>query len=296
MKLSKPLVVRVLSIIVAWILCMLILLLTGLAILRFTLCDPDFLKQQIVNGNYTEIAAQELRENYKSYGAAGGFDNSVMESFVNEQELKNDILKAVDLMYGMDVPEQDYSTWQSNIYEALIENVESRDIRVTKEIESGVLTLAAACSSDYEQRTSIPFLHYLRPLIATIQKITLWALVGIFTGAAVCLWLLFGIHANKQQSLAYICQSAIAAAMLCCAVPLVLHALIPIQTLKLKPASLKLLLTEYVTCLFNSIWPFGIMLVVIAVVLGIVYYFVGQYAKHSRPKRRKDRNSYAAGI
>ena len=72
MKLSKTSIARVISIAAAWIFSMLVVLLIGLLILRLTLCNPNFLKKQILDSNYISAAEQEMEENFKSYGAAGG--------------------------------------------------------------------------------------------------------------------------------------------------------------------------------------------------------------------------------
>lgn len=271
MNLSKSLVARVLSIVVAWMLCMLLLMLAGFLVLRLTLCSPDFLQTQVLDSQYVEIATDELGENYLSYGAAGGFDGETMDKIVNRLPLYDDILRSIESMYGEEAQVSDFEDLEGAIYEELMANVSERNIRVTEEIEKGVATLAQACRNDYEQRATLPFIHYIRPLSERIRKITAYALVGIVVCIAVSIWLLFGVHRDKRTGLAYVCQSNIAAALLGCAVPPLLHKLLPIRSINLHPESLKKLLANYVVSLFNSIWPFAIAFVITAVLLCIVY-------------------------
>lgn len=279
MTLSKSLVTSVISFVVAWLLCMLLLLLTGFLVLRLTLCSSDFLQAQVEEGQYVEIATDELRENYLSYGAAGGFDSETMNEIVNQLPLYSDILRSIESMYGEELQASDFESLEDTIYEELMENVSERNIRVTEEIETGVATLAQACRSDYEQRATLPFIHYIRPLSERIRKITAYALVGIVVCIAVDIWLLLNVHRDKRNGLAYICQSIIAAGLLSCALPLLLHRLIPIKSINLQPESLKVLLSDYVVNLFDSIWPFAIALVVTAILLCLVYALTGRRKK-----------------
>ena len=279
MTLSKSLVTRVISFVVAWLLCMLLLLMDGFLVLRLTLCSSAFLQAQVEEGQYVEIATDELRENYLSYGAAGGFDSKTMNEIVNQLPLYSDILRSIESMYGEKLQASDFESLEDTIYEELMENVRERNIRVTEEIETGVATLAQACRSDYEQRATLPFIHYIRPLSERIRKITAYALLGIAVCIAVGIWLLLSVHRDKRNGLAYICQSTIAAALLSCALPLLLHKLIPIKSINLQPKSLKVLLSDYVINLFDSIWPFAIAMAVTAILLCLVYALTGRRKK-----------------
>lgn len=271
MKLSKTSIARVISIAAAWIFSMLVVLLIGLLILRLTLCNPNFLKKQILDSNYISAAEQEMEENFKSYGAAGGFESDVMLSLVNLDMLRNDLLSAVDLLYGQTAQEPDYTVYEEHAYQILTQNIAERNITMTDEITEGVRVLAQTCASDYAQRATIPFLSYLKPLILMVQKITFGAILGIIAASAMCLWLMFALHRNKRNGLAYTCQSLIAASVLSCAAPIALDLFLPVESLLLSPASLKLLLVTYVQNLFASIWPFSIAVVVVTAATCTVY-------------------------
>ena len=104
-----------------------------------------------------------------------------------------------------------------------------------------------------------------------VQKITFGAILGIIAASAVCLWLMFALHRNKRNGLAYTCQSLIAASVLSCAAPIALDLFLPVESLLLSPASLKLLLVTYVQNLFASIWPFSIAVVVVTAATCTVY-------------------------
>lgn len=276
MKVSKQTAVRAFSILAAWLLTVALTLSAGLLIVRLTLCSPSFLKRQIADSGYAAAARQELADNYLSYGAAGGFRAEVMEGLLDGLDLEEDMRRAADSLYGAQTLETGGAALEDRFYEKLMAEVEAQHIRPTDEIRTGVRTLAQACSSDYQQRASIPFLEYLQPLIALVRKVTLWALAGLLAGAAVCVWLIFGLHRNRRVGLAYLSQSLIACAVLLCAAPLVLHRLIPIETLNLQPASLKLLLVFYVTRLFNSIWPFAAAVAVTAAAGCALYWWTGR--------------------
>lgn len=182
MKLSKTSIARVISIAAAWIFSMLVVLLIGLLILRLTLCNPNFLKKQILDSNYISAAEQEMEENFKSYGAAGGFESDVMLSLVNLDMLRNDLLSAVDLLYGQTAQEPDYTVYEEHAYQILTQNIAERNITMTDEITEGVRVLAQTCASDYAQRATIPFFVLFKAFNFNGSKNYIWGNFGNYCG------------------------------------------------------------------------------------------------------------------
>lgn len=271
MKISKTFAARAISVTMTWIFSMLVVLLIGLLILRLSLCNSNFLKKQILDSNYLSLAEMEIEENFKSYGAAGGFESDVMLSLVDMEMLHADLFHAVDLLYGQNSQEPDYTAYENRVYQILTENIAQRNITMTDEIDEGVRILAQTCASDYAQRATIPFLSYLKPLILMVQKITFGALIGIVIACGVCLWLIFGMQRNKRSGLAYTCQAMIASSVLTCAAPFVLNSFLPVENLFLSPGSLKALLVTYVKNLFSSIWPFAIAVIAVTAAMCAIY-------------------------
>ena len=267
---------RLFSVLAAWLLCVFVTLLAGLAVVRLTLCSPGFLERQIRDCGYGALAQQELQDDYRSYGAAGGFDGDTMLGLLDGRDVEADMMAAAAMLYEDEPRSPDYSHLEDEMYAALMDNVAARNIRPNEEIETGVRTLAQTCAASYAGRGVIPFLDSLHPVIAAVRRVTPWALTGLAAGAAVCLWLLAALHRNRRASLAYITQGLTGAALLLCAAAPVLHWLVPIRSLNLQPASLKALLAGYVTALFDAVWPFAAVVAVMAALCGGLYALSGR--------------------
>lgn len=279
---KKTAAVRAVSVTAAWLANIFVVLLALLLLVRFTLCSPSFLERRVASSGYGRAATDELRENFTSYGAAGGFSADVMTSLLDGLDPGEEMLAAARQMYEGGEGAS-YQALEDAFYDALMADVSARGYHASEEIEQGVRAMAQVCRSDYEQRVTIPFLSVLRPVIDLADRATLWAAPALAVCTGVSVWILFALN-RRRAALAYVCQSLIASAVLLCAVPPLLHFLVPIDSLNLRPESLKLLLSAYVKGVFNCGWACAAAVAVLAAVCCAVYVRTGnRRAKKKAP-------------
>ena len=84
---------------VAWVLSLLLALLTVLGVVACTVCNSRYLRNQVLESGFCEATLEQLNENYTSYGNAGGIPEEVMTSIVTEDQIQQDMFQAVERLY-----------------------------------------------------------------------------------------------------------------------------------------------------------------------------------------------------
>lgn len=282
MKVSKQRAARWISVLAAWLLSLLAVLLTLVLLVDTTLCSVDFLKKQIGASGFAALAAEELRDNYVSYGAAGGFPAEVMEGFVSAEEISAGIAGSAEALYAQGVESPQYPEREQAVYDALAAYVAGTGNALSEESAEGIKTLAAICRADFEDKVTIPFLGYLRPMLVLVSS-KVWLIAGCLAVSMVlALWLLFTLN-RPRRAAAYVSQAFIAAAVCGALVPLSVKALLPRGQLIISPESLRVLIERYLDGVLGSMWPFVIILALLAAICGVLSVLL----KGARPKAKR---------
>ena len=268
MNLNKRVVRRVLSFLLAWMFCLMSVVIGLVVVLNGTICSPSFLKRQIEKSGYALAAAQELSENYLSYGAAGGVDNDTMRSLIDIASIEADMSLSVDALYS-NGEAVDYSAFRENTYNVLLDYANSQGHSVNDEVKEGLQAMADACTSDYSNRTTIPFLSYLKPLVLNCQEKWLEMAVLPVVAALASAALLFLVNKPRRWA-AYMSQSFIGATLLCIVLNIWARVLLPEGEFLLNPQSLRELVVCYASSAMQMTWICAGAFAVLAVL-----FFVG---------------------
>ena len=263
---------KILSLVLSYVLSLLLVLLAILGSLTITVCNRNFLKTQVLKSGFCPNVLQELHENYISYGAASGFSADVMRQVVNADTVQSDMFKAIERFYDGDRTEQSYPEIGQKAYEIFAKDVQTRNYKITPEVQEGLEALANACAADYANYVRIPFTSYLAPLLAKLQA-NIWLplmLIGLFT--AVCTVLLFMAQSDKDLRLRYSTYSLSAAMLLCGVFPVFAKSLIRMDRVHISPESIKLLAGGYANGIFTASWYFAVIYGVAVAALAITLY------------------------
>ncbi len=283
MKVSKQQAARWLSLLAAWLLSLLAVLLTIVLLVDTTLCSVDFLKKQTRESGFAALASTELTDNYVSYGAAGGFPAELMEGFVSAADIQTGIEESAEALYQQGVDSPQYPDKEQAIYDALTGYVAGTGNTLSEESAQAVQTMASICRADFEGKVTIPFLGYLRPMLVVVSG-KVWLIAGCLAlGMAVALWLLYTLNRPARAS-AYVCQALIAATVCGALAPLSVRALLPRGQLIISPESLRVLIETYLYAVLGSMWPFVIILALLAAIFGVLSVLLK--GARPRPKRR----------
>ena len=256
---------------VAWVLSFLLLLLTVLGVVACTVCNSRYLRSQVLESGFCQATLEQLNENYISYGNAGGIPQEVMTSIVTEDQIQQDMFRAVEALYQGDRRLIAHPEVAEAAVEAIENNLEERGIQLTDEIREAVQEMASGCQVDYDNYVQLIVAPYIAPYMARITQMV-W--IGFAVLAVVCvvaLVLLMRLQPSGAARLRWCINAFSAAALFSVVVPLLFNGLIRMDRLNLKPETLKMLVASYTHGAVEVFFYFALIYAVVVIALAIAW-------------------------
>ena len=256
---------------VAWVLSFLLVLLTVLGVVACTVCNSRYLRSQVMESGFCQATLEQLNENYISYGNAGGIPQEVMTSIVTEDQIQQDMFRAVEALYQGDRRLIAHPEVAEAAVEAIENNLEERGIQLTDEIREAVQEMASGCQVDYDNYVQLIVAPYIAPYMARITQMV-W--IGFAVLAMVCvvaLVLLMRLQPSGAARLRWCINAFSAAALFSVVVPLLFNGLIRMDRLNLKPETLKMLVASYTHGAVEVFFYFALIYAVVVIALAIAW-------------------------
>ncbi|MFQ8997938.1 hypothetical protein [Allofournierella massiliensis] len=256
---------------VAWVLSFLLVLLTVLGVVACTVCNSRYLRSQVLESGFCQATLEQLNENYISYGNAGGIPQEVMTSIVTEDQIQQDMFRAVEALYQGDRRLIAHPEVAEAAVEAIENNLEERGIQLTDEIREAVQEMASGCQVDYDNYVQLIVAPYIAPYMARITQMV-W--IGFAVLAVVCvvaLVLLMRLQPSGAARLRWCINAFSAAALFSVVVPLLFNGLIRMDRLNLKPETLKMLVASYTHGAVEVFFYFALIYAVVVIALAIAW-------------------------
>ena len=256
---------------VAWVLSFLLVLLTVLGVVACTVCNSRYLRSQVLESGFCQTTLEQLNENYISYGNAGGIPQEVMTSIVTEDQIQQDMFRAVEALYQGDRRLIAHPEVAEAAVEAIENNLEERGIQLTDEIREAVQEMASGCQVDYDNYVQLIVAPYIAPYMARITQMV-W--IGFAVLAVVCvvaLVLLMRLQPSGAARLRWCINAFSAAALFSVVVPLLFNGLIRMDRLNLKPETLKMLVASYTHGAVEVFFYFALIYAVVVIALAIAW-------------------------
>ena len=256
---------------VAWVLSFLLVLLTVLGVVARPVCNSRYLRSQVLESGFCQATLEQLNENYISYGNAGGIPQEVMTSIVTEDQIQQDMFRAVEALYQGDRRLIAHPEVAEAAVEAIENNLEERGIQLTDEIREAVQEMASGCQVDYDNYVQLIVAPYIAPYMARITQMV-W--IGFAVLAVVCvvaLVLLMRLQPSGAARLRWCINAFSAAALFSVVVPLLFNGLIRMDRLNLKPETLKMLVASYTHGAVEVFFYFALIYAVVVIALAIAW-------------------------
>lgn len=256
---------------VAWVISFLLVLLTVLGVVACTVCNSRYLRSQVLESGFCQATLEQLNENYISYGNAGGIPQEVMTSIVTEDQIQQDMFRAVEALYQGDRRLIAHPEVAEAAVEAIENNLEERGIQLTDEIREAVQEMASGCQVDYDNYVQLIVAPYIAPYMARITQMV-W--IGFAVLAVVCvvaLVLLMRLQPSGAARLRWCINAFSAAALFSVVVPLLFNGLIRMDRLNLKPETLKMLVASYTHGAVEVFFYFALIYAVVVIALAIAW-------------------------
>lgn len=254
-----------------WLFSFLLVILATLLMLLTTLCSAGYMKSRVSACGYGETAYVTMREQFIGYGAATGFSEDTMTSFLDPVQIEQDMKDSIDGLYAESPYRYDRPAIAEQLYAKMEEEAAAKGVTLEGETADNVKIVAEAVRQVYASATAVPLLSQLYTLL---QKLRTVLLIGIpvclvFTAMAGTLMLRISRHDAMlgARSLSF---SLGGAGIVCAVVGLTVAPSLGLDRLNLSPPALKDLLVSYVNGLFGRFVLFGVVYLVLAVAVALL--------------------------
>lgn len=142
--------------VLSWLSSLLLALLALCLVLMTTICSASYMKQQVNRSDFSEAAYSYLYDNFISYGASSGFSADVMTAALSRDQITADMEDSITRLYQGDTAIDTRNAILNTTYDNLINDLNSRGVEVTSDVESAVVVVADACRLDYANYVTVP--------------------------------------------------------------------------------------------------------------------------------------------
>lgn len=254
-----------------WVFSFLLMLIAVVGVVICTVCNSKYLQNQILTSKFCAITLEELNENYTSYGNAGNIPAEVMTSIITQDQIQQDMFKAVERLYGGDRTAIQHPEVAEKAKEVILANLEERGVTVTDEIQKGVEDVATGCQEDYDKYVQIFLAAYIAPYITKISTMAWLAMGVLFFTALVAFFIVINLQRATPARLRWCMNAFSAAGLFCIVLPVVFYCSVNMHQLGIEPKTLRLLLACYTNGVMNSFFYFALIYFIVVGALTIAW-------------------------
>ena len=269
--------------VLSWLSSLLLTLLALCLVLMTTICSASYMKEQVNRSAFSEAAYSYLYDNFISYGASSGFSADVMTAALSRDQITADMADSITRLYQGDTAIDTRNAILNTTYDNLINDLNSRGVEVTSDVESAVVVVADACRLDYANYVTVPLASQLYTFIEKCSRVVPVAVAIMAVLCAVSLFVMLRLAGSSRYGVRCLTFSFTAAAALCALAATIIFPAIHMEALSINPASVKQLIVTYVQNLFGRFGLFAIIYGAVAVILLAL-----TVTARSRMKRRQN--------
>ena len=262
--------------VLSWLSSLLLAMLALCLVLMTTICSASYMREQVNRSDFSEAAYSYLYDNFISYGASSGFSADVMTAALSRDQITADMADSITRLYQGDTAIDTRNAILNTTYDNLINDLNSRGIEVTSDVES-------ACRLDYANYVTVPLASQLYTFIEKCSRVVPVAVAIMAVLCAVSLFVMLRLAGSSRYGVRCLTFAFTAAAALCALAATIIFPAIHMEVLSINPASVKQLIVTYVQNLFGRFGLFAIIYGAVAVILLAL-----TITARSRMKRRQN--------
>ena len=248
--------------VLSWLSSLLLALLALCLVLMTTICSASYMKEQVNRSDFSEAAYSYLYDNFISYGASSGFSADL-----SRDQITADMADSITRLYQGDTAIDTRNAILNTTYDNLINDLNSRGVEVTSDVESAVVVVADACRLDYANYVTVPLASQLYTFIEKCSRVVPVAVAIMAVLCAVSLFVMLRLAGSSRYGVRCLTFAFTAAAALCALAATIIFPAIHMEALSINPASVKQLIVTYVQNLFGRFGLFALIYGAVAVIL-----------------------------
>lgn len=197
------------SVALSFVLYLLIIFISFLFIIKNTVLDVNFARNQLIESKYTENLIEEIEPQLKSTAIASGFQDTTFKSVISLESVENDILFEIDSLYNNNTETKNFNQINDEVYKIATDEVKKRELELTKELDDGIKNFANSYVIIYSKSIKLPFMQQTQNFITKATYFTNIAFKAILVMILIDIIILFIL--NKDANImAYSIYSVIA--------------------------------------------------------------------------------------
>lgn len=157
--------------VLSWLSSLLLAMLALCLVLMTTICSASYMREQVNRSDFSEAAYSYLYDNFISYGASSGFSADVMTAALSRDQITADMADSITRLYQGDTAIDTRNAILNTTYDNLINDLNSRGVEVTSDVESAVVVVADACRLDYANYVTVPLASQLYTFIEKCSRV-----------------------------------------------------------------------------------------------------------------------------
>ena len=248
--------------VLSWLSSLLLALLALCLVLMTTICSASYMKEQVNRSHFSEAAYSYLYDN-----ASSGFSADVMTAALSRDQITADMADSITRLYQGDTAIDTRNAILNTTYDNLINDLNSRGVEVTSDVESAVVVVADACRLDYANYVTVPLASQLYTFIEKCSRVVPVAVAIMAVLCAVSLFVMLRLAGSSRYGVRCLTFAFTAAAALCALAATIIFPAIHMEALSINPASVKQLIVTYVQNLFGRFGLFALIYGAVAVIL-----------------------------
>lgn len=201
--------------VLSWLSSLLLALLALCLVLMTTICSASYMKEQVNRSDFSEAAYSYLYDNFISYGASSGFSADVMTAALSRDQITADMADSITRLYQGDTAIDTRNAILNTTYDNLINDLNSRGVEVTSDVESAVVVVADACRLDYANYVTVPLASQLYTFIEKCSRVVPVAVAIMAVLCAVNLFVMLRLAGSSRYGVRCLTFAFTAAAALC---------------------------------------------------------------------------------
>lgn len=192
---------KAVSVFLSFLISLLLFLFACVLIAQGTLLNPNYLRKQLYESHYYENVLEEVENEFSSYASASGFDQKLLVSALDINDLQLAANQSLNQIYGERAESVSTANFKNKLSQILTQNAESRGVTLTEDNKKSLLLLAQTCSDTYVKDISFPYTEELAEAIWKLKTRLRIPSVLLPVLAAVLVWILFLITPWRHRAL-----------------------------------------------------------------------------------------------
>ncbi|MDF2686082.1 MAG: hypothetical protein K0S55_1263 [Clostridia bacterium] len=273
----------IMSVLLAFILCLCIFFLNVFLSCALTLFNQNFIISAINKSQFYEGAKKAIEEDFISLAIPAGIPEEIIYDILDENTVYNNITQNYISLF-----DNKYKSYDDNEMKSLI-SMNVREYAIQKgvggvEFEKELPELVGYFMDIYNKHINIPFISYYRSFRNTFNSISIWFIVITIIITITIITFFYNLYIHKKKILRYLYYSFSGASIMTIIPSLIFYNIELSHRINISPKYVYNLISEVLEQGISIIFYSGLFLLVISIII-LIASIIAEHKIKQRFKR-----------